>query len=173
MFVRLTTASTALGVVMGVAWWALTPPTRLQKRSTGVFVVDQARETAVAADGWFAVCALTAGVLVGFLVAVLGRGDRLAQLLGITAGGLLGSLVAWRVGVALGPDAVADQVRSLRTGARFQGPLRLSALGVLMMWPTSAVIVFFAAVAGLDSSRHERPRTESPVTSAAEQSSPR
>lgn len=173
MFVRLTLSSTALGVVVGAAWWALTPPSRMEKRTTGVFVLDQARETAVAADGWFAVCALTTGVLTGFLVAVLGRGDRLAQLLGITVGGLLGSLVAWRVGAALGPDAVADQVRGLRTGARFQGPLRLSALGVLMMWPTSAVIVFFAAVAGLDSSRHERPRSESPVTSAVERSAPR
>jgi len=38
----------------------------------------------------------------------------------------------------------------VRVGDTFEGSLRLSALGVLLAWPTAAVITFFAVVAGLD-----------------------
>lgn len=148
---RLALVCAAIGVPVAVAWWWLTPPVRYAVRADGVYLANTLREPAVAADGWFAVCALVAGVLLGFLVALVGRGgDRLAQLLGLTAGGAIGAVVAWRLGVLLGPDTVPTEASVLAEGTRFDGPLQLRALGVLLLWPMAAVIVFFAAIAGLD-----------------------
>lgn len=144
-------ASLGAGVVLGVAWWLLAPVPRLRVRSGTAVEIAQRAETAVAADGWFAVCAAVVGAVAGLLAAVLVRRDRLGALLGLTAGGVLGSVLAWQLGQALGPDEVAVTGAGPADGTRFDGPLRLSALGVLLTWPTTAVIVFFAAVAGLDS----------------------
>lgn len=140
--------------MVGLVWWLVTPLAALEKRGAGVFSVGGSAETSIAADGWFAVCALTAGAVAAVLTATLLREDRLGALAGLVVGGLLGSVVAWRFGVLLGPGPVEESVAALRDGARFEGPLDLSALGVLLAWSTTAVIAFFAAVAGIDSSRH-------------------
>ncbi len=147
---RATLWAVPAGALAGVVWWLVSPLARFEKAAGGAVGVGQASETAIAADGWFAVTALVVGVLAGLAVAFLARGDRLAALVGLTLAGLLGSLVAWRVGEALGPASIEVQAAGLRTGTRFDGPLNLSALGVLLVWPTASVIVFFAAVAGLD-----------------------
>lgn len=121
-----------------------------------MFAVGGSPETSIAADGWFAVCALVAGVLTAIVSGALLPERRLGVLAGLTLGGIGGSLVAWRLGVLLGPSTVEESAAALRDGARFQGPLDLSALGVLMAWSMASAIAFFAAVAGVESSRRER-----------------
>lgn len=133
----------------GVGWWLLAPLPQLVRRADGVVPAGPA-EAAVAADGWFAVCAAVAGALAGIVVAVAVRRDRLAGLAGLTVGGALGAVLAWQLGMLLGPGPVADAAARVSAGDRFAGPLRLSALGVLLMWPMTAAVLFFAGVAGLD-----------------------
>jgi hypothetical protein len=53
----------------------------------------------------------------------------------------------------LGPEALDVSTAAAQVGDRFPGPLRLSAYGVLLAWPTAAVIAYFAAVAGVESGR--------------------
>jgi len=137
------------GVVVGVAWRFVVPLAVLEKEATGVVQVGGA-ETEVAADGWFAVCAALAGVVAALAAVLLLRSGRLGALVGLAAGGLVGALVAWRVGLLLSPPEIAASAKEVRVGDTFEGPLRLSALGVLLAWPTAAVITFFAVVAGLD-----------------------
>ena len=137
------------GVLVGVVWRLVVPLAVLQKEATGVLQVGGA-ETEVAADGWFAVCAALAGVLAAVAAALLLRSGRLGAVAGLAVGGLLGALVAWRVGLLLSPPAVAASAKAARVGDTFDGPLRMSAYGVLLAWPTAAVISFFAIVAGLD-----------------------
>jgi len=137
------------GVVVGVAWRFVVPLAVLEKEATGVVQVGGA-ETEVAADGWFAVCAALAGVVAALAAVLLLRSGRLGALVGLAAGALVGALVAWRVGLLLSPPEIAASAKEVRVGDTFEGPLRLSALGVLLAWPTAAVITFFAVVAGLD-----------------------
>jgi hypothetical protein len=144
-------ASLAGGLLVGIVWWLATPLAELQKRPTGVFSVGASPETSIAADGWFAVIGLVSGVIAALLAATLLRESRLGALLGLTVGGLLGSVVAWRFGVLLGPGTLAESAAAVRVGDRFSGPLELSATGVLLAWPTASVIAFFAAVAGVES----------------------
>lgn len=157
------------GALTGVVWWLVSPLARYEKETGGVIGVGRESETAIAADGWFAVTAVVVGVLAGLAVAFLARGDRLVALVGLTLAGLLGSLVAWRVGVALGPASIDTQAAGLQAGTRFDGPLRLSALGVLLVWPTASVIVFFAAVAGLDTASRTGEQAAPPPASMDDQ----
>lgn len=148
--------SLVAGLAVGVSWWLVAPLAQLESRGGGVFAVGRSPETSIAADGWFAVCAVVAGVLVAIVSGALLPERRLGVLGGLTLGGIGGSLVAWRLGVLLGPPGVDESVAALGDGARFQGPLDLSALGVLLAWSMASAIAFFAAVAGVESSRRGR-----------------
>jgi hypothetical protein len=99
--------------------------------------------------------------------ALLLRSGRLGALVGLVAGGLVGALVAWRVGLLLSPPEIAAAAKEVRVGDTFEGPLRMSAYGVLLAWPTAAVITFFAVVAGLDVESHGTDRAE-PLPERAE-----
>lgn len=156
-------ASLAGGLLVGLVWWLVTPLTELEKRATGVFSVGGDPETSIAADGWFAVIGLVAGVAAALLAATLFRASRLGALLGLTVGGLLGSVVAWRFGVLLGPESASESAAGAKVGDRFAGPLELSAIGVLLAWPTAAVIAYFAAVAGVESAAPKPPVPEGPI----------
>jgi hypothetical protein len=147
------------GVVVGVVWRVVVPLAELKKTASGVLQVGGA-ETEVAADGWFAVCAALAGVLAAVAAALLLRSGRLGALVGLAAGGLVGAVVAWRVGLLLSPPEIAAAAKVARVGDTFEGPLRMSAYGVLLAWPTAAVITFFAVVAGLDVESHGTDRAE-------------
>ena len=148
------------GVLVGMVWRLVVPLAVLEKEATGVVQVGGA-ETEVAADGWFAVCAALAGVLAAVAAALLLRSGRVGAVVGLTLGGLVGALVAWRVGLLLSPPEITASAKEARVGDTFEGPLRMSAYGVLLAWPMAAVITFFAIVAGLDVESYGRDRTDS------------
>ncbi len=141
--------SLGAGLPLGLVWWRVAPLARLVKRDDGVFAVGMSEETAVAADGLFALCAVLVGIVVAVLVAARVR-RRLAGLGGLAVGGVLGSVLAWQVGALLGPPSIDSSAAAARVGERFDGPLDLSALGVLLAWPMAATVVYVAMVAGLD-----------------------
>jgi DivIVA domain-containing protein len=140
----------AAGVPAGVVWWLLAPVPRVVVRGPGVFLVNGESETAIAADGWFAVCTATAGLVAALVVFALARRTPVGALLGLSVGGLAAALLAWRLGVLLGPDSVRSSAKGLADGARFDGPLELSARGVLLAWPLVSVGAYFALTAGLE-----------------------
>jgi hypothetical protein len=152
-----------VGLAVGVVWWLVAPVARLEARGGGVFAVGNSPETSIAADGWFAVCAIVAGVLVAVVGGALLRETRLGVLLGLAVGGIAGSVVAWRLGILLGPPSVEESAAGLSDAARFQGPLELSALGVLLAWSMASSVAFFAAVAGREPGR----RADGPAVSEA------
>ena len=154
-------ASIVVGVLVGLVWRWVAPLSAYEKER-GASIPVGAAETAVAADGWFAVCSGLAGILVAVAVVLLVRLGRLGSLVGLVAGGLLGAVVAWRTGLLLSPPTVTESLASVPAGERFDGPLRISAIGVLLAWPTTAVITFFAIVAGLESDHDDALATVPP-----------
>jgi DivIVA domain-containing protein len=137
------------GLPLGLIWWQLAPEPLLVRRSGGIFFASES-ESAVAADGWFAVCAATAGLVAAVAVFALTRRARVGALLGLAVGGIVGALVAWRLGMLLGPGPARETARGLAVGSRFNGPLRISARGVLLIWPLVSVVAYFALTAGLE-----------------------
>jgi hypothetical protein len=143
-------ASLCTAVPVGILWYVLAPLPRLVTRSDGVFLTGGETEVAIAADGWFAICSATAGLVVVLVVFARMRRSRLGPLLGLAVGGLAGAILAWRLGALLGPPSIAHSVKGLSPGAHFDGPLKLSARGVLFAWPLISTVGYFTLTAGLE-----------------------
>lgn len=139
------------GIPLGLLWWLVTPRPRFRVVEAGVALEQRTAGAFIAADGWFALLGLAAGVVAA--VVALARHRRRSEelpgaLLGLVLGGALGSLAAWATGSALAPDDVAALAQGREVGESFEGGLRLRAPGVLLVWPvTSALLVFVVLVA--------------------------
>jgi hypothetical protein len=136
--------------LLGIVWWAVAPLPALVTRADGVYLVGGENEVNIAADGWFALCSATAGLVAALVVFARSRRARLGPLLGLAVGGIAGAIVAWRVGVWLGPAGIRTTIKGLAAGTHFDGPLVLSAHGVLFAWPLASTVAYFALTAGLE-----------------------
>jgi hypothetical protein len=144
----------AVGLLVGVLWLCLAPRVPLYADNSAVYLKDPEGEQPIGQDGWFALLGLAAGLLTAVTVfwCTRRRGGGVAVALGLALGGLLGSVAAWRLGVALGPtrDLVAH-ARQVRAGTRFDGPLEIRAKSALLVWPTAATVTLLALTAVLTS----------------------
>ncbi len=133
-------ASLPLGALMGVIWERVAPKAHWMVQGGGAVLGELEQTDFVAADGWFAVLGAAAGLLCGTIAFVLFRSRARMLPIGLAAGGILGSLIAWQVGQALGPESI-DSHRGAPDGSTFDGPLDLRAHGVLLSWPLAALLV--------------------------------
>lgn len=162
--------SIAVGGLVGVAWRLLAPLPRLHVEQGGVFLAQGESESAVAADGWFALCAGVAGLGCAIAVFAWVKAARPGALAGLTAGGMLGALLAGRLGAALGPGPIKEAAKGRPVGAFLDGPLAITAHGVYVIWPLIAVGVYFALAAGLQVGPAAEP--EAPAYPAGEPHGP-
>lgn len=139
---------TVSGVALGLLWLWLAPRVPLISDSTAVFLSDSEGEEAIGADGTFVLLALAFGAVSAALVFWFQRRGGIALVVGLALGGLLGSLLAWRLGVWLGPtqDVVAH-ARAVGKGVVFDAPLQLRAKGALLAWPLGAMAVHLGLTA--------------------------
>lgn len=141
------TVAVALGgLLLGVLWWWLAPHVPLvgdvvEKRWI-VYLKDTEGEQAVGVDGTFALLGLAFGVVSAVVVFLLRRRGGVPLVVALGVGGLLGSLLAWRVGVWLGPaQDVLAHAKSVGKGVTFSAPLKLGAKGALLAWSLGALLV--------------------------------
>jgi hypothetical protein len=146
-----------LGVPMGLLW------SRLAERPDYVVVggrlypAESESEVFIGADGRLALL----GVLLGLVAGAVaywraGRANEVPLLLGLCAGGLLCSLVAWWTGHQFGLAAFEEAVRTAADGTRVTGPLDLGATAVVTLQPLVSVIVF-GVLEALDAAGRLRP----------------
>ncbi|MER7715840.1 AAA family ATPase [Streptomyces flaveolus] len=134
------------GALLGVLWWWLAPSVPLVgdvvDGSWVVYLKDSEGEQAVGVDGTFTLLALGFGVLSALVVFLLRRRGGVPLVVALGVGAFLGSLLAWRVGVWLGPgqDVIAH-AREVGKGATFSAPLKLGAKGAWLAWPFAALVV--------------------------------
>ncbi|MCZ9341964.1 AAA family ATPase, partial [Streptomyces sp. TRM76130] len=101
------------GVLLGVLWWRLAPSVPLVgdvvDKSWVVYLQDSEGEQAVGVDSTFTLLALAFGALSALVVFLVRRGGGVPLVVALGVGGLLGAVLAWRLGVWLGPtqDVVA------------------------------------------------------------------
>ncbi|MDP9845084.1 hypothetical protein [Streptosporangium lutulentum] len=147
------------GVIAGVLWSLAAPRPPYVVTDQGPLLADPTTQALIAADGWFAIIAGAIGLACGAIGYSLSRRGRpLAVVLGLGAGGLLGSYVALLVGRAVNLGAVTVAASGTSTHL-IAGPLGLTAQGVLLAWPVLAVGLFFAleSIAGYRDSPLRRP----------------
>ncbi|MFC5956714.1 AAA family ATPase [Streptomyces pratens] len=140
------------GVLLGVLWWWLAPRVPLVGDVAGdnwvVYLKDTEGEQAIGVDGTFALLALAFGAVSALAVFLVRRRGGVPLVVALGVGGLLGSLLAWRLGVWLGPaqDVIA-QARDVGKGVTFDAPLKLNAKGALLAWPFAGLVVHLGLTA--------------------------
>lgn len=142
-----------VGVVAGVGWTLLSPEIQGEVTATGVSVDGAQARLQFSMDGWFAVVGAASGTVLAIVAMLRHHRRPIATLVTLVGGGIVGSVVAWRLGLLLGPGPVDTRTAGLATGSRVTVPLALSAPGVLLIWPIASVIVVAVAAALMDDRR--------------------
>ncbi|MFE9847545.1 ABC transporter permease [Streptomyces sp. NPDC005576] len=130
------------GVALGLLWLWLSPRIPLVSDATAVYLKDSEGEEAIGADGTFALLGAGFGVVSAVVVYLLRRDGGIPAVAALALGGLLGGLLAWWLGAALGPTSdVVAHAKAAGQGATFDAPLKLNAKGALLAWPVAAMVV--------------------------------
>jgi hypothetical protein len=148
----ITVAVTLSGVLLGLLWWWLAPHVPLVGDEAGnnwvVYLKDTEGEQAVGVDGTFTLLGLAFGLVSAVVLMLLRRRGGVPAVVALGLGGLLGSLLAWRLGVWLGPESdVLAHARAVGKGVTFSAPLKLSAKGALLAWPLAGLLVHLGLTA--------------------------
>src|SRR5207244_2273057 len=138
---RLLVVLAALAAVAGIValvWLQLAPRLGFRITSPGKGEpVGPEREQFVAADGWFALLTLGVGVLAGIAVWLVRTFRGPVAVLALAVGGLLGAIVAWRLGLFIAPAPTGAELRQV--GRVVYPALRLRAISALVVEPIGAV----------------------------------
>ncbi|MGH8869795.1 MAG: ABC transporter permease [Actinomycetes bacterium] len=132
-------ALAAAGVLVGAAWAWWAPRLVAVVGEQGVFLADPEGQGPITVDARFALLGALAGLVSGAVVFLALAHRGVAAAIGLAVGGLAGSLVAWRLGLWLGPEAVSVAARGAAAGTRIDVPVELRATGTLLSWPLLAV----------------------------------
>lgn len=140
------------GVLLGVLWNWLAPSVPLVGQVVDggwvVYLGDTEGEQRIGVDGTFTLLALGFGAVSAAVVFLLRRRGGVPLVVALGVGGLLGALLAWRVGVWLGPsDDVLGRAKDVGQGVTFSAPLELGAKGALLAWPVGALLVHLGLTA--------------------------
>lgn len=141
-------AVTVAGVALGLLWLWLAPRVPLVADDKAVFLKDTEGEEAIGGDGTFILLALGLGALSAAAVFLFRRKGGIALVAGLAVGSLLGSVLAWRLGIWLGPSQdVVAAAKAAGKGVTFDAPLKLDAKGALLAWPIAAMAVHLGLTA--------------------------
>lgn len=133
---------TVCGVALGLLWLWLSPRIPMVSDGKAVYLKDTEGEEAIGGDGSFVLIALALGAVTAVLVFLRYRKGGVAVVLGLAAGGVLASLVGWRVGVWLGPTTdIVAHAKAVGPKVVFDGPLELRAKSALIAWSAAAMLV--------------------------------
>ncbi|MEU1949768.1 ABC transporter permease [Streptomyces sp. NPDC020125] len=145
------------GVLLGLLWLWLAPKVPLVSDGTAVYLKNSEGEDAIGADGVFTLLGLAFGAVSALIVFLLFRHGGIALVIGLAIGGVLASVIAWRLGLWLGPTSdVVAHAKEAGKGVTFDGPLKLGAKGALLAWSVAAMVIHLA-LTGLFGPRDPEP----------------
>ncbi|MFI7497215.1 hypothetical protein ACIBVL_01660 [Streptomyces sp. NPDC049687] len=163
----ITVVTAVAGVLLGLLWKWLAPSVPLVGDVVNggwvVYLKDSEGEQAIGVDGTFSLLALVFGAVSAGAVFLWRRRGGVPLVVALMVGGLLGSLLAWRLGVWLGPGSdVIAQAKAAGKGVTFSAPLKLGAKGALLAWSLAALLVHLGLTA-LFGPRDAEPYGQGPV----------
>ncbi|MFV2177816.1 hypothetical protein ACFHW2_26980 [Actinomadura sp. LOL_016] len=134
-----------LGPVAGLLWAWTAPEVTYVIFRGDTYLADPESQAPIGTDIRFALIVLVAGALCGGAAYLAGgRGNDIALLLGLAAGGVLAGMLAWRTGHMIGLDEYRAAVRAAADRERVTGVAELRARGLLVFWSVAAVGVYGA-----------------------------
>jgi hypothetical protein len=138
-------ALAVVGAAVAPLWVALAPRLafRVDQPGRALPVVPEAEEY-IAADGRFVVITLVVGVLAGIACWLVRRSRGPLVLLALAAGGLLGAVITWRLGLRIGTGYQAADLHQV--GKIIYQSLTLRAKAALVVEPVAAVLVYLLGV---------------------------
>jgi len=123
--VLVTLVVAASGFALGWLWTTLSPRVALIKVEGGFVYADAEPEQALAADGWFLLLGLGAGLLFALLAWLLRAHRGPAMLFALAVGSLGAAWIAWWFGIHIGLAELNAARDAAPIGARLQAPLGL------------------------------------------------
>ncbi|MFJ9561733.1 AAA family ATPase [Streptomyces fuscichromogenes] len=161
------------GVLLGLLWLWLAPHVPLvgdrSGKSWAVYLKDSEGEQAAGVDGTFTLLALAFGFLSAVAVFLWRRRGGVPLVVALGVGGLLASVLAWRLGTWLGPEQdVIAHAKAVGKGVTFSAPLKLGAKGALLAWSLSALVVHLGLTALFGPRDPEPPYEDGPYATPPE-----
>ena len=140
----LTVAVTVLvGAPVGLLWAALAPRVSVEVTGEDVQVLDTYEDGFITVDAWFFAAVVVAGLVGGVLAWRLGAAHGPAVVLSLAVGGLAAAWIAGRVGGEVDRLTVEQLVASGVQGRR-ELAVQLRATSALLGWPIASLLTFLA-----------------------------
>jgi hypothetical protein len=141
---------TVLGCLAAWLWSMWADPAHYQVTRDNAVMGELEAGRQFGTDVVYSAIAVVAGLVAG---SVLGwRYGRVGWVLPVvTALAAVGAaVIAWRLGIALGPPEPLTAVGAAETGELVPERLDVHARGLLLLWPTAALVGLIASVAATD-----------------------
>ncbi|MCE7082007.1 ABC transporter permease [Streptomyces sp. ST2-7A] len=136
------------GLALGALWGLFSPRVRVVSDGEGVYLVNSESEEVIAGDGSFLLMGLAVGAVLGLLIFLLRRRGGVGAVLGLALGSAIGAVIAWRLGILLGPEQdLVARAAEFGEGEPFDAPLELRTLGSLIGLPFGALLAHFVGTA--------------------------
>jgi hypothetical protein len=139
---------------VGMFWQWVAPAPTYVNLSGDVYLDNQDTSAFIAADGWFLVIGLVAGIVSAGLAYWRWRGD-VVVIVAMAGAAVVGSLIARQVGEAFGPPSIQQTALTLGDGQTIQGSIKVAANGVLFAWAVGILLTFLSLIGGLERSSED------------------
>jgi hypothetical protein len=141
----LTVAVTVLvGAPVGLLWAAFAPRVEVDLTAEGVQLVDRNSSAFIAADAYFSLAVLLAGLVGGALAWRWGSRHGPTVVPGLVIGGLSAAYVAMAVAGLVDDVQLADLLETGGQGRHEVAVRRLRSTPALLVWPAASVLTFLA-----------------------------
>jgi hypothetical protein len=142
----LTAAGLLLAFAVGALWRATAPAVLGVVNQGAAYYAAPEGKTFVGRDGWYALFACIAAVLLALFAFLRYRANgSVGAAIGLAGGGIAGGyLAAWFGGfVGPGRGSITRAVHGVANGATFNLPVSVRATGVIWLWPAVAAGLYF------------------------------
>lgn len=156
---RLVLALAATGVPLGLLWLILAPRREYEVVDGGFRAVEPQSEAVIGADAWLTILAGVLGVVVAGLVWRFLRARGVSIVVGLAAGMVLASVVAWQIGEWLGSGP--SEAQTSQIGMIVAPALQLRAIPVLVIGAFLATLTYLIVVCFAPRDDLERTHTDS------------
>lgn len=137
-------ATVLAGAPLGLLWAAVAPRVSVVVVGDDVNLTEAYTDGFIAADAYFLAAVAVAGLIGGLLAWRLGSAHGPAVVMALTVAGLVAAYVAMEVGSQVGAPDLREAVQA-GTGEPFELPLELRAREALVGWPLASLLGWLGA----------------------------